>query len=157
MTLSKASSRQERSRYGKSATKGQGTQEDACLGEVEVMEQGYGELDSKVEMSIGLMHVHECWTPRSVSLRESDTFGNRKRCHGTNHSRVSEFRSAFPVFAAATERSVEPYESLSHRGEVDELVLRRVLYGISCPMSRRRKHQFVGVARLRRSKRSEAA
>ena len=70
------------------------------LGEVEVMEQeGYGELevDSKVEMiralvPLGLMHVHELLdaevSPRSVSLRESDTFGNRRRCRDDVTGRI---------------------------------------------------------------------
>ena len=66
------------------------------LGEVEVMEQeGYGELevDSKVEMiralvPLGLMHVHELLDARSVSLRESDTFGNRRRCRDDVTGRI---------------------------------------------------------------------
>ncbi len=91
------------------------------LGEVEVMEQeGYGELevDSKVEMiralvPLGLMHVHELLDAEVSELageryvRKSETVQGRR--HGTNpgtvNSRVSEFRSAVPVFAAATERS----------------------------------------------------
>ena len=65
------------------------------LGEVEVMEQeGYGELevDSKVEMiralvPLGLMHVHEL-LDAEVSLRESDTFGNRRRCRDDVTGRI---------------------------------------------------------------------
>ena len=119
------------------------------LGEVEVMEQeGYGELevDSKVEMiralvPLGLMHVHELLDAEVSELageryvRKSETVQGRR--HGTNPGTVKLAGQRVPVRVPRVrgrdgEIPLSSYESLSHRGEVDELLLRRVLYGISC-------------------------
>ena len=119
------------------------------LGEVEVMEQeGYGELevDSKVEMiralvPLGLMHVHELLDAEVSELagercvRKSETVQGRR--HGTNPGTVKLAGQRVPIRVPRVrgrdgEIPLSSYESLSHRGEVDELLLRRVLYGISC-------------------------
>ena len=125
-------------------------------------QEGYGELevDSKVEMiralvPLGLMHVHELLdaevsevaTQRSLAssqrpgepgeryVRKSETVQGRR--HGTNPGTVKLAGQRVPIRVRRVrgrdgEIPLSSYESLSHRGEVDELLLRRVLYGISC-------------------------
>ena len=109
------------------------------LGEVEVMEQeGYGELevDSKVEMiralvPLGLMHVHELLDAEVSELageryvRKSETVQGRR--HGTNPGTVKLAGQRVPIRVPRVrgrdgEIPLSSYESLSHRGEVDELL-----------------------------------
>ncbi len=111
-------------------------------------QEGYGELevDSKVEMiralvPLGLMHVHELLDAEVSELageryvRKSETVQGRR--HGTNPGTVKLAGQRVPIRVPRVrgrdgEIPLSSYESLSHRGEVDELLLRRVLYGISC-------------------------
>ncbi len=119
------------------------------LGEVEVMErEEYRELeaDSKIEMiralvPLGLMHVHELLDAEVSELageryaRKSETVQGRR--HGTNPGTVKLAGQRVPIRVPRVrgcegEIPLSSYESLSHGGDVDELLLRRVLYGISC-------------------------
>ena len=120
------------------------------LGEVEVMEQeGYGELevDSKVEMilalvPLGLMHVHELLDAEVSELageryvRKSETVQGRR--HGTNPGTVKLAGQRVPIRVPRVrgrdgEIPLSSYESLSHRGEVDESAsTKQCWYGISC-------------------------
>jgi putative transposase len=119
------------------------------LGEVEVMERGeYGELevDAKVEMiralvPLGLMHVQELLDDEVRALageryaRKAETVEARR--HGTNPGTVKLAGQRVPirvprVRGAKGEIPLRSYEALSDGGDVDELLLRRVLYGISC-------------------------
>ena len=119
------------------------------LGDVEVMERGaYQELevDSKVEMiralvPLGLMHVHELLDAEVRELageryaRKSESVRGRR--HGTNPGTVKLAGQRAPIRVPRVrgregEIPLRSYESLSNGGEVDELLLRRVLYGISC-------------------------
>jgi len=120
------------------------------LGEVEVVErETYRELevDSKVEMiralvPLGLMHVHELLDDEVKALageryaRKEEL--ERGRRHGTNPGTVGLAGQRVPIRVPRV-RSMEggeiplrSYEALSHGGETNELLLRRVLYGISC-------------------------
>ena len=120
------------------------------LGEVEVVErEEYTELevDSKVEMiralvPLGLMHVHELLDDEVKALageryaRKEEL--ERGRRHGTNPGTVGLAGQRVPIRVPRV-RSMEggeiplrSYEALSHGGETNELLLRRVLYGISC-------------------------
>ena len=69
-------------------------------------------------------------------MRESDTFGKSEtvqgRRHGTNPGTVKLAGQRVPIRVPRVrgrdgEIPLSSYESLSHRGEVDELLLRRVL------------------------------
>jgi transposase-like protein len=120
------------------------------LGEVEVVErEAYGELevDSKVEMiralvPLGLMHVHEL-LDEEVKALAGERYARKEelergRRHGTNPGTVGLAGQRVPIRVPRV-RSVEggelplrSYEALSHGGETNELLLRRVLYGISC-------------------------
>lgn len=119
------------------------------LGEVEVMErEEYGalEIDSKVEMiralvPLGLMHVQELLDDEVRALageryaRKAETAKGWR--HGTNPGTVKLAGQRVPIRVPRVrgntgEISLRSYEALSHGGDVDELLLRRVLYGISC-------------------------
>lgn len=119
------------------------------LGEVEVTERAeYTELevDSKVEMirallPLGLMHVHELLDEEVRALageryaRKADAVEGRR--HGTNPGTVKLAGQRAPIRVPRVrgidgEIPLRSYEALNHGGEVDELLLRRVLYGISC-------------------------
>ena len=119
------------------------------LGEVEVMErEEYGELevDSKVEMiralvPLGLMHVQELLDDEVRALageryaRKAETVKGSR--HGTNPGTVKLAGQRVPirvprVRGTTGEIPLRSYEALSDGGDVDELLLRRVLYGISC-------------------------
>ena len=89
---------------------------------------------------LGLMHVHELLDEVSELageryVRKSETVQGRR--HGTNPGTVKLAGQRVPIRVPRVrgrdgEIPLSSYESLSHRGEVDELLLRRVLYGISC-------------------------
>ena len=120
------------------------------LGEVEIVKrEEYGGLkvDTKVEMiralvPLGLMHVHELLDDEVKALageryvRKDEL--ERGRRHGSNPGTVGLAGQRVPIRVPRV-RSVEggeiplrSYEALSHGGETNELLLRRVLYGISC-------------------------
>ena len=120
------------------------------LGKVEVVNrEGYAELDvdSKVEMirtlvPLGLMHVHELLDDEVKALageryarKEESARGRR---HGTNPGTVGLAGQRVPIRVPRV-RSIEggeiplrSYEAVRHGGEVNDLLLKRVLYGISC-------------------------
>ena len=120
------------------------------LGEVEmVRHEDYGELalDAKVEMirslvPLGLMHVHELLDDEVKALagerysRKDEL--ERGRRHGSNPGTVGLGGQRVPIRVPRV-RSIEGgeiplrcYEAVSHGGEVNDLLLKRVLYGISC-------------------------
>ena len=119
------------------------------LGEVEVMErEEYQELevDTKIEMirslvPLGLMHVHELLDDEVRALageRYARKLGlEQGRRYGTNPGTVKLAGQRVPIRVPRVrgtkgELPLRSYGTLSHGGEVDELLLRRVLYGISC-------------------------
>ncbi len=120
------------------------------LGEVEVMsrEEYSGlELDSKVEMirafiPLGLMHVEEL-LDEEVKVLAGERYARKEatlrgRRHGSNPGTVGLGGQRVPVrvprvrSVAGGEIPLRSYEELSPDGAVNELLLRRVLYGISC-------------------------
>ena len=130
------------------------------LGEVEVMsrEEYSGlELDSKVEMiraliPLGLMHVEELLDEEVKALageryaRKEATLRGRR--HGSNPGTVGLGGQRVPVrvprvrSVAGGEIPLRSYEELSPDGAVNELLLRRVLYGISCGTTSRPRKRF---------------
>ena len=120
------------------------------LGEVEVMsrEEYTGlDVDSKVEMiralvPLGLMHVEELLDEEVKALageryaRKEARFRGRR--HGSNPGTVGLGGQRVPVrvprvrSVAGGEIPLRTYDELSPGGAVNELLLRRVLYGISC-------------------------
>lgn len=119
-----------------------------CLGEVRVLQrEEYQELelDAKVELirgliPLGLMHVRELLDEEVLALagprhaREDGAVGMR---HGSNPGtvRLDGQRIAIRVPRVRSERGEIPlrsYQGLQGTGEVNDLLLRRVLYGISC-------------------------
>jgi putative transposase len=120
------------------------------LGEVEVVrreEYSELELDARVEMiralvPLGLMHVQETLDDEVKALageryaRKEEP--ERGRRHGSNPGTVALAGQRVPIRVPRV-RSIEgveiplrSYEALHHGGEVNDLLLRRVLYGISC-------------------------
>ena len=120
------------------------------LGEVEVVgREEYRELevDCKVEMiralvPLGLMHVHELLDDEVKELageryrrKEESVHGRR---HGSNPGTVGLAGQRVPIRVPRVrsigggEIPLRSYEALSEGGEVNELLLKRVLYGISC-------------------------
>ena len=109
-------------------------------------EYGELEIDSKVEMiralvPLGLMHVQELLDDEVRALagsryaRKAETVKGRR--HGTNPGTVKLAGQRVPirvprVRGTTGEIPLRSYEALSDGGDVDELLLRRVLYGISC-------------------------
>jgi transposase-like protein len=104
------------------------------------------ELDVKVELirrlvPLGLMHVQELLDDEVRALAgvryERKVESQVGRRHGSNPGsvRLAGQRVAIRVPRVRTGQGEIPlrsYEALSGDGEVDELLLRRVLYGISC-------------------------
>ena len=106
------------------------------------------ELNSKVEMvraliPLGLMHVEEMLDAEIRSLageryaRKDELLRGRR--HGSNPGTVKLAGQRVPMriprvrdIAGGREIPLETHQALSRNGEVDELLLRRVLYGISC-------------------------
>lgn len=118
------------------------------LGEVEVVaraEYGDLELDTKVELirgliPLGLMHVQELLDEEVVALagarhaRDEGRVGTR---HGTNPGTVRLAGQRVPVRVPRVrgeggEIPLRSYQALHENGEVNDRLLRRVLYGISC-------------------------
>jgi transposase-like protein len=120
------------------------------LGEVEMVSRAqYAglELDAKVELirslvPLGLLHVHELLDEEVTALageryarKEASTSGRR---HGTNPGSVGLAGQRVPVpvprvrSVSGGEVPLRSYAALSGDHEVDDLLLKRVLYGISC-------------------------
>jgi putative transposase len=120
------------------------------LGKVEVVRrEEYAELklDTKVEMirslvPLGLMHIHELLDDEVTALageryaRKDEL--DRGRRHGSNPGTVGLAGQRVPIRVPRVrsirggEIPLRSYEALSHDGEVNDLLLKRVLYGISC-------------------------
>jgi putative transposase len=119
------------------------------LGEVEVIDRSEYEemdLDTRVELilgliPLGLMHVREVLEKEvkqlagEKHLRKSSEEPGRR--HGTNPGsvRIAGQRMAVRIPRVRGNRGEIPlrsYQALHRGGEVDEVLLRRVLYGISC-------------------------
>jgi putative transposase len=119
-----------------------------CLGEVEIIarEEYTGlDLDAKVELirgliPLGLMHVHELLDDEVVALagrRHARNDGSVAMRHGSNPGtvRLAGQRIAMRVPRVRSEQGEIPlrsYQSLHGSGEMNDQLLRRVLYGISC-------------------------
>ena len=120
------------------------------LGEPEVMaREEYGELevDVKIEMirsliPLGLMHVHELLDDEVKELA-GERYARRDelergRRHGTNPGTVGLAGQRVPIRVPrvrsqeGVEIPLRSYEALNDGGEVNDLLLKRVLYGISC-------------------------
>jgi transposase-like protein len=118
------------------------------LGEVEVMERESFQdvdLDVKVEMirslvPLGLMHVKELLDDEVVALageRYVRKSGSEVHRYGKNRGSVRLAGQRVPIDVPRVrgrrgEVPLRSYQLLQARGEVDERLLRRVLYGISC-------------------------
>ena len=120
------------------------------LGEVEIVsreEYAEFELDAKVEMirslvPLGLMRVHELLDDEVKALggeryaRKEEWARGRR--HGSNPGTVGLAGQRVPIRVPRVqsieggEIPLRSYEALSHGGEVNDLLLKRVLYGISC-------------------------
>ncbi len=118
-------------------------------GKVDVMSrERYGEfeLDSKVELirslvPLGLLYAQElleeevrAWTGARYSRKNEATPGRR---HGSNPGSVRLAGQRVPVQVprvrgTRSEVPLRSYGLLHEGGELDELLLKRVLYGISC-------------------------
>ena len=119
-----------------------------CLGEVRIMRrEEYEQLDlnAKVEairslIPLGLMHVRMVLEDEVEALagpRYAHEDGTKGMRYGSNPGtvRLDGQRMAIRVPRVRSERSEIPlrsYPMLHGTGEVDEQLLRRVLYGISC-------------------------
>ena len=105
------------------------------------------ELDTKVELirsliPLGLMHVQEVLDQEVTALageryaRKDASVGGRR--HGTNPGTVGLTGQRVPIrvprmrSVAGSEIPLRSYEALRGDGEVNDLLLTRVLYGISC-------------------------
>ncbi|MHC4230698.1 MAG: IS256 family transposase [Planctomycetota bacterium] len=118
------------------------------LGEVDVMaREEYSELDldARVELirsliPLGLMHVRELLDDEVTELagafhaRTPEKRGSR---YGSNPGTVQLAGQRIPIRVPRVRSSqgeipLRSYQTLHGQGEVDELLLKRVLYGISC-------------------------
>ena len=120
------------------------------LGAVDVIDrEGYAELevDAKVELirsliPLGLMHIEELLDEEVTALageryaRKDPSVGGRR--HGSNPGTVGLAGQRVPIrvprmrSVAGSEIPLRSYEALRGDGEVNDLLLTRVLYGISC-------------------------
>lgn len=121
-----------------------------CFGEVEIIgREQYAELelDAKVELirsfsALGLMHVQDLLTEELEALagaryaRKDEE--QRGRRHGSNPGSIRLGGQRIPIrvprvrSTEGAEIPLRSYTALSHGGDLDELLLKRVLYGISC-------------------------
>ena len=121
-----------------------------CFGEVEIISrEAYAELElnSKVELirsliPLGLMHVQELLNQELRALagvrypRKDEE--QRGRRHGSNPGSLRLGGQRVPIAvprvrsAQGGEIPLRSYGALSGGGDLDELLLKRVLYGISC-------------------------
>jgi|SRR5688572_3049752 len=104
------------------------------------------DLDAKVEMirslvPLGLMHVQDLLDQEVTSLaegryaRKSEESAGRRFGSNPGTIRLAGQRVPIRVPRVRSERGEIPlrsYDALKGRGEVDETLLRRVLFGISC-------------------------
>ena len=105
------------------------------------------ELDAKVELirslvPLGLLHVHEVLDQEVTALagaryaRKDASIGGRR--HGSNPGTVGLAGQRVPIRVprirrvAGSEMPLRCYEALRGDGEVNDRLLTRVLYGISC-------------------------
>jgi len=118
------------------------------MGKVEVVDrEGFAELelDVKVEMirslvPLGLMHVQEVLDDEVRALageRYARKQGRQAHRYGSNRGSVRLAGQRVPidvprVRGSRGEMPLRSYQMLQTRGQVDETLLRRVLYGISC-------------------------
>jgi transposase-like protein len=118
------------------------------LGEIEIVsrpEYAGLELDAKVELirgliPLGLMHVHELLDDEVVALagaRHARHDGGPGRRHGSNPGSVRLAGQRVPIRVPRVrgeggEIPLRSYQALHGAGEVNDQLLRRVLYGISC-------------------------
>ena len=120
------------------------------LGAVDVIDrEGYAELevDAKVELirsvvPLGLLHIEELLDEEVTALagerdaRKDPSVGGRR--HGSNPGTVGLAGQRVPIrvprIRHVTEREIprRSYEALHGDRAVNDLLLRRVLYGISC-------------------------
>ncbi len=120
------------------------------LGKIDVIrreEYAELELDAKVELirslvPLGLIHIHELLDQEVTALageryaRKEAAMGGRR--HGTNPGTVGLAGQRVPVqvprvrSVAGSEIPLRSYDALRGDREVNDLLLRRVLYGISC-------------------------
>jgi len=120
------------------------------LGQIDVMSrEEYSELklDTKVELirslvPLGLIHVHELLDEEVTALageryarKEASTDGRR---HGSNPGTVGLAGQRVPIqvprvrSVSGSEIALRSYAALSGDREVNDLLLKRVLFGISC-------------------------
>jgi transposase-like protein len=118
------------------------------LGEVRIVARGeYAGLDlnAKVELirgliPLGLMHVHELLDDEVVALagpRHARDDGGAGMRHGSNPGTVRLAGQRVPIRVPRVrgeggEIPLRSYQALHGSGEVNDQLLRRVLYGISC-------------------------
>ena len=123
------------------------------LGAVDVIDrEGYAELevDAKVELirslvPLGLLHIEELLDEEVTALageryaRKDPSVGGRR--HGSNPGTVGLAGQRVPIrvprirHVTAREIPLRSYEALHGDRAVNDLLLRRVLYGISCGAS----------------------
>jgi putative transposase len=120
------------------------------LGKIEIIrheEYAELELDSKVELirtlvPLGLMHVQELLDNEVQALAgeryaRKETSGKARR-HGTNPGSIRLAGQRVPMRVPRVrgdgggEIPLRSYGALSRGGDVDDLLMKRVLYGISC-------------------------
>ena len=120
------------------------------LGRPQIIDrEEYGELemDTRVELirslvPLGLMHVEELLDEEVVALAggryERKEASVRGRRHGSNPGSVRMAGQRVPIRVPRVrslrggEIPLRSYEALSRGGQPDELLLKRVLYGVSC-------------------------
>ena len=104
------------------------------------------ELDAKVELiralvPLGLLHVQELLDQEVTALagaRYARKDGRSRRRHGSNPGTVGLAGQRVPIrvprirHIAGSEIPLRSYEAMRGDRDVDDLLLRRVLYGISC-------------------------
>ncbi len=121
-----------------------------CLGEPEIVNRGeYGELelDARVELiralvRIGLMHVGELLDHEVTELagarycRKDPSVTGRR--HGSNPGSVRLAGQSVPIRVprvrseSGGEIPLRSYEAMRSQGDINDVLLRRVLYGVSC-------------------------
>ncbi len=121
-----------------------------CLGEPEIInreEYGELELDARVELiralvPIGLMHVGELLDDEVTELagarycRKDPSVTGRR--HGSNPGSVRLAGQSVPIRVprvrseSGGEIALRSYDAMRSNGDVNDLLLKRVLYGVSC-------------------------
>ena len=147
------------------ARQGKRSRKSKTLGEPDVVnreEYGAMELDSRLELirsliPLGLMAVYEELEREVVSLagaRHSRKLEGRKHYrHGTNPGTVRLAGQRVPIEVPRVrgrrgEVRLQSYDELHRGGELNELLFRRVLYGISCRNYERAAEEIPGAIGL---------